>query len=72
MCFVIFKYHLNGILTVFECISNNQTKKTENDGTFFGADHSRQSCRPSSAMLPTIVGNAADHRQHQNKHSRKL
>ena len=46
MCFVIFKYHLNGILTVFECISNNQTKKTEKDGTFFGADYSGQSCRP--------------------------
>ncbi len=40
VCFVIFKYHLIGILTVFEWISNKQTKKTENDGTFFGADYS--------------------------------
>ena len=39
---------------------------------FFGADHRLQSCRPSSAMLPTIVGSAADHRQHQEKLSRKL
>lgn len=40
--------------------------------TFFGADHREQSCRPSSAMLLTIVGSAADHRQHQEKLSRKL
>ena len=25
---------------------------------FFGADHRQQSCRLSSAMLPTIVGSA--------------
>ena len=39
---------------------------------FFGADHRQQSYRPSSAMLPTIVGSAADHRQHQEKLCWKL